>query len=187
MAMLSEEVVEEWLNRRGFFTIRGIKVGLNEIDLLAIKKTDTGVDAWHVEVQVSINPVAFISKTRRADRAFGIGANSARARTREVLAECVEEFVNKKFNGDDIKKVRNKLWSGDWKYFMALGNVKDDREPVLIKAAGVGVFFIKDIIKALGENKNNDFVITKATGGDLVDLVLIKDKLEDTSELCLNK
>ncbi len=26
MALLAEELVEEWLNRNGFFTIRGIKV-----------------------------------------------------------------------------------------------------------------------------------------------------------------
>ena len=36
MALLAEEIVEEWLNRNGFFTIRGIKVGVYEIDLLAI-------------------------------------------------------------------------------------------------------------------------------------------------------
>ncbi len=36
MALLAEEVVEEWLNRNGYFTIRGIKVGVDEIDTLAI-------------------------------------------------------------------------------------------------------------------------------------------------------
>ena len=33
---IDEEVVEEWLNRNGYFTIRGIKVGVDEIDTLAI-------------------------------------------------------------------------------------------------------------------------------------------------------
>jgi len=28
MALLAESVVEEWLNRNGFFTIRGIKHGV---------------------------------------------------------------------------------------------------------------------------------------------------------------
>jgi hypothetical protein len=36
MALLAEEIVEEWLNRNGYFTIRGIKLGVHEIDLLAI-------------------------------------------------------------------------------------------------------------------------------------------------------
>ena len=37
MSLLAEEVVEEWLNRNGYFTIRGIKVGVDEIDILAIR------------------------------------------------------------------------------------------------------------------------------------------------------
>jgi len=37
MALLAESLVEEWLNRNRFFTIRGIKHGLAEIDLLAIR------------------------------------------------------------------------------------------------------------------------------------------------------
>jgi hypothetical protein len=34
MALLAESLVEEWLNRSGFFTMRGIKCGVNELDLL---------------------------------------------------------------------------------------------------------------------------------------------------------
>jgi hypothetical protein len=37
MALLAEEIVEEWLNRHGYFTICGIKMGVHEIDLLAVK------------------------------------------------------------------------------------------------------------------------------------------------------
>jgi hypothetical protein len=37
MALLAESLVEEWLNRKGFFTIRGIKHGVAEMDLLAIR------------------------------------------------------------------------------------------------------------------------------------------------------
>jgi hypothetical protein len=37
MALLAEEIVEEWLNRDGWFTIRGIKIGVDEIDILAIR------------------------------------------------------------------------------------------------------------------------------------------------------
>jgi hypothetical protein len=34
----SEEIVEYWLNVvRGFFTLRGLKVGIREIDFLAVK------------------------------------------------------------------------------------------------------------------------------------------------------
>lgn len=37
MALLAEEIVEEWLNRLGFFRIRGVKIGVHEIDLLAVR------------------------------------------------------------------------------------------------------------------------------------------------------
>jgi hypothetical protein len=59
MALLGEEVVEEWLNRNGYFTIRGIKVGVDEIDILAIRPTPDGQhECRHIEVQVSINPIS---------------------------------------------------------------------------------------------------------------------------------
>ncbi len=34
MALLAEPLVDEWLNRKGFFTLRGIKHRVREIDLL---------------------------------------------------------------------------------------------------------------------------------------------------------
>ena len=62
MALLAEEIVEEWLNRQGFFTIRGIKVGVDEIDILALKlDTDNKPVCRHVEVQASINPVSYMT------------------------------------------------------------------------------------------------------------------------------
>jgi hypothetical protein len=37
VALLAEDLVEEWLNRQGFFTIRGVKEGVDEMDLLATR------------------------------------------------------------------------------------------------------------------------------------------------------
>ena len=37
MALLAESLVEEWLNREGYFTIRGVKHGVGEMDLLAVR------------------------------------------------------------------------------------------------------------------------------------------------------
>ena len=42
MSLLAEVVVEEWLNRRGYFTIRGVKLGNDEIDLLAMRPLSNG-------------------------------------------------------------------------------------------------------------------------------------------------
>lgn len=43
MALLVEKIVEEWLNRQGYFTLRGIKMGVQEIYLLAVKWLGNGV------------------------------------------------------------------------------------------------------------------------------------------------
>jgi hypothetical protein len=37
MAVLDEEIVEQWLNQNGFFTLSGVKCGVDEIDLLVVK------------------------------------------------------------------------------------------------------------------------------------------------------
>ena len=63
MALLSESLVEEWLNRGGFFTIRGIKHGLGELDLLGIRHEAVAlVVGWHVEVQSSFRPIGYIAR-----------------------------------------------------------------------------------------------------------------------------
>lgn len=51
MALLAETVVEEWLMRNGYFTIRGLKIGIHEMDILAIKNVEGGWKNIHVEVQ----------------------------------------------------------------------------------------------------------------------------------------
>jgi hypothetical protein len=65
MALLAEEIVEEWLNRNGYFTIRGIKLGVQEIDLLALAVRDSIVEARHIEVQASIRPVSYLCHCQR--------------------------------------------------------------------------------------------------------------------------
>ena len=60
MALLAETLVEEWLNRQEFLTIRGIKLGVHEIDLLAIEHQDQR-RAWHIEVQASFRSVSYLA------------------------------------------------------------------------------------------------------------------------------
>jgi hypothetical protein len=51
MSLLAEEVIEEWLRRDGHFTMRGIKLGNHEIDLLAVKRSGDKIICRHIEVQ----------------------------------------------------------------------------------------------------------------------------------------
>ena len=68
MALLAEEIVEEWLNRQGYVTIRGIKMGVHEIDLLAVKWLENGkVECRHIEVQASMRPVSYISRVPKKE------------------------------------------------------------------------------------------------------------------------
>ena len=50
MTLLAEEIVEVWLNRDGYFTIRVIKLGIHEIDLLALSICGSEIEARHIEV-----------------------------------------------------------------------------------------------------------------------------------------
>lgn len=68
MALLAEELVEEWLNRKGYFTIRGVKLGVHEIDLLAIRPSDAGLECRHLEVQASVRPLATSLASRKMFR-----------------------------------------------------------------------------------------------------------------------
>ena len=61
MALLAEELVEEWLNRQGYFTIRGIKIGVQELDLLAVRFKDGKSECRHIEVQASMRPMSLQS------------------------------------------------------------------------------------------------------------------------------
>jgi Holliday junction resolvase-like predicted endonuclease len=51
MALVAETLVEEWLNRMGYFTIRGAKTGQGKIDLLAASFHEP--EALHVEVSLA--------------------------------------------------------------------------------------------------------------------------------------
>ena len=61
MALLAEELVEEWLNRQGYFTIRGVKLGVHEIDLLAIRPAGVKLECRQIEVQASVLPTRLTS------------------------------------------------------------------------------------------------------------------------------
>lgn len=85
MALLAEELVEEWLNRQGYFTIRGIKFGVHEIDLLAIRPQGGQLECKHVEVQASVRPVSYLTKVEReASHTGGVGCGRAGVGREEV-------------------------------------------------------------------------------------------------------
>ena len=176
MSLLGEEIVEEWLNRKGYFTIRGIKLGVHEIDILAIKPlVNGGYECRHIEITISINPISYISKVPKAlQKERGIGANNAKRRDETQLSQGVAEWIDKKFNHEGKADLRRRLCPGNWTKELVVNVVKDDKEISLFQKAGVGVILLKDVVADMV--KGGD-IIRAASGSDLVDLVLLR-KLE---------
>jgi hypothetical protein len=99
MSLLAEEIVEEWLNRRGYFTIRGVREGVHEIDLLAIRPVaGGGLECRHVEVQASARPISHVASLSVADPQGGIRkVSTTKRRTPEQMSSAVRAWVDKKF------------------------------------------------------------------------------------------
>lgn len=169
MSLLAEVVVEEWLNRQGYFTIRGVKLGYDEIDLLAVRSHPNGtVEQRHIEVQASIRPISYISQVPKdVQKATGKSATSIN-RTLEELEQGVKEWVHKKFHKPSKKQLRQSLGAGDWSYELVINKVKSDEEIKHIESHGVIVLHLKDIVQAL---RASNTLIKAASGADLLELI----------------
>lgn len=168
MALLAEEIVEEWLNRQGYFTIRGIKMGVHEIDLLAVKWLENGkAECRHIEVQASMRPVSYISRVPKIEQKAGRAANSAK-RSHEELIQGVAEWVESKFRRPDKRTLMAKLWNGDWSSELVVNVVKSEDEVKLIAGHGIKIFRLNEIVSSLAKDR---FVIGSASGADFVDLI----------------
>lgn len=157
MALLDEELVEYWLNKNGFFCMRGIKDGVNEIDILAVRPSDNGFECWHVEVQVSFRPVSYLG-----------GDNNAKKRTAEQLAEGVEQYIHKKFTSDaKVAKRESLLSNADWKYKLVLAKLKDETEIELLEEHGIEVIRYDSVISELQNDKSS----VHSTAGNIVEIL----------------
>ena len=174
MSLLGEEVVEEWLNRNGYFTIRGIKLGNDEIDILAIRPLPDGQhECRHVEVQVSINPISYITKVPADIRKqTGIAPHNAKKRDPMQLTQGVHEWVDAKYNQPRKVELRNRLCAGSWTKELVVGKVKHEEELDLLKQTGVTIHRLKNILVEMVEKPTP---VKEAAGADLYDLMLLRE------------
>ncbi len=150
MALLAEELVEEWLNRQGYFTIRGAKVGVHEIDLLAIRSQGEGLERRHIEVQASLRPIGYISPLTSADAAStGQGRNNARKRTEAELRGGVVVWVERKYANPKKESLRQALAPGEWSRELVLHRVRDESEVRMIEELDVRVTRLDAIVADL--------------------------------------
>jgi hypothetical protein len=172
MSLLGEEVVEEWLNRNGYFTIRGIRVGVDEIDILAMKPLPGRKhECRHIEVQLSTNPISYISKVPSAIRKqTGIAPHNAKKRDHQQLKQGVKEWIDAKYDSPRKDEMRQKLCPGTWSKELVVGVVKHEEEIDLLREAGVTIHRLKDIVSEMTKKQT---LVKSAAGADLLDLMLV--------------
>ena len=169
MSLLAEVVVEEWLNRRGYFTIRGVKLGNDEIDILAIRPLSNGnIERRHIEVSASTNPISYFSPLPKSVRKATGRALSAKKRSSEILAEAVLDWVDKKYRKPNKLQLLNSLGDGEWSKEFVIHKVKYPEEIELIRSYGIKILQLSDIIKELRSGKTP---IKAAAGADLLELM----------------
>lgn len=171
MALLAEELVEEWLNRNGFFTIRGIKLGVHEVDLLALAVHDSAVQARHIEVQASATPVSYLCPLPRdAQKKSGRKPMSMKKRTPTELARGVAEWVNKKYHLEAKKRLRRALYPGAWTFELVVHRVKFPEELELLAGHGITVHRLEEIAASLSRGRTT---IQSAAGSALLELIML--------------
>jgi hypothetical protein len=172
MALLAEEVVEEWLNRKGYFTIRGIKIGVDEIDILAFKPDSSGKhECRQIEVQVSTNPISYVSKVPKAiQKEKGVAPANAKERTIDELRQGIREWVERKYDLPKKAALRKHLYPGEWTRELVVNVVKHPEELDLFREAGVTIIRLADIVQQM---QNSTSLIEAASGNDLLNLMLL--------------
>lgn len=142
MALLDEQIIEEWLNSKNFFTMRGVKIGINEIDLLAVNPTTN--QYWHVECQISFRPIGYIG-----------GDTSAKTRELPDILAGVAQYVDKKFSNQKKIDKRNEIVpNAKWEYILVHAELKDTQELKMMNDVGVKTIHYKEVIKALQDDRS---------------------------------
>ena len=132
------------------------------MDLLAVRQGPSGLEARHIEVQVSTNPIAYISPlTDSQAKQIGKARTSAWARPPEVLQGSVAAWIEKKFHSAGKVSARNKAWPGlTWSLEFVHGEVRHPSELELIRASGIKTHTFFSVLASLC----NDAALTHKGG-----------------------
>jgi hypothetical protein len=172
MALLAEQLVDEWLNRIGFFTLRGIKSGVDEIDLLGIRMSEGHLEGWHVECQVSFRPISYIGRLSK-DRQHELGAKSAtsaKLRPDHIIKADIADWVEKKFKSSKKRQMRERCWKDiEWQFKFVHGKVREKSELAFIEACGVKLISFDKVLKELCEHKPGE--LFGGAGTDIAEII----------------
>lgn len=158
MALIAEELVQEWLNRQGYFTIRGARAGHSEIDLLALRTISGSLECRHIEVSVAVRPIGYMGPEK-----------SARTQTPEQQRENALAWAHSKFDHEKVVALRSKLAPGqDWQLEVVTHVMKGEHQLTALVSQGIRVIRLSDIIAELRAGK----MLLRAAGSEaLFDLV----------------
>lgn len=171
MAALAESLVDEWLNRQGFFTVRGLRRGVDEIDLLAVRPKESSLEAWHVEVQASFRPMAYISAIpKELISSFGAGGRSAKKRSSEILRHCVAHWVHGKYLSKRKVAMREDAWpKQNWQYVLVHAESRWPDELKCIAACGVSLSPLHTVLAELQSVEHG--ALRGGAGTDITELI----------------
>ena len=172
MALLAETLVEEWLNRQGFFTIRGIKLGVHELDLLATEHQGQR-RAWHVEVQASFRPVSYLAGLpAKLAKQRGISRTSTKNRSTQDVQASIADWIQRKFLLESKQALRARL-SPDarWEFKFVHGVINEQQELDEIRGAGIELIPLESILEELCRPRRRKTEFTAAAGGDLAEVI----------------
>lgn len=125
------------------------------MDLLAVREGKLGLEGRHIEVQVSANPISYISPlTTTQAKALKKSRTSAWARPKKVLETAVSAWVEKKFLDPKKVKARNRAWRGlSWSYELVHGSVRHPEELALIESHGIKTVSFHLVLASLCNGK----------------------------------
>jgi hypothetical protein len=172
--ILAEDIVQEWLIQKRYFTVKNLKSKSNkELDLLGVKFEKNGkITLIHVEVSVNYNPIGWFSSLE--GRVTG-------NRTVEESKSAVCSWVKRKFKGDNAE-VRNKFSPhakvSDWEMLFVHGILNNNNKIELEYMGKLGIK-IKSIKEIMDDLQMSDYNLrTGGIGKNISDLITVYKKLE---------
>lgn len=143
------------MNRNGDFTIRGINVEVDGIDILAIRPLPGGkYECRHIEVQVSINPITYHHKDARGHPETKLYRPSQREEARYgTVTQGVHERIFAKLNNPRKVELKNSLCPGSRSPELVVERIKHEEEFDLLCQAGITIHRLTDLLKEMIEKR----------------------------------
>jgi len=145
---ISQTIVKAAYQSLGYFIIEGIKVGIREIDFLAVKLTNgkNVEERLHIESQISTNPIAPLR-----------GQGKIKGAHNDVRA-AAEDYVNKKYKNKKVVEVVKKYFgNNNYDKVLVYGKLNRPEQLEMFNKLGVKTIAISELVnKAMAACPTHD-------------------------------